>query len=546
MTVTGWPPALNTADPDQAADDLAEGLKAMDKADRAYGKAQTYYEGSFPEVFASPRLRAALARTGVDFRLNFAKTPVDAVVSRLRINAITSPVAGVQERIAQIWKDNQLDLFEILSFRRACEFGDSYLLVWPDETLPCGVRVYLNNPRIMRIIYDAENEIEKRFAIKRWTDGAVKKAYLYYPDRIEKYATTPGKNGSLRDDWQPFYDPADEGQWPLENPFGQVPVFHLRTDFQYGQPEHLNAYGPQNLVHKLAMGHAAGIDYHALPQRYALLEDGTTSNDFAVGDEDEFSYPLDTGATTSADDGRAQLRSEAGSIWLLSGIKGLGEFAPSDPQVFIAPMEFYVRAMAQICTTPAHYFDTIGQTPSGESLRTMEAPFVEKVENRQLLFGGAWRDAIDFAIYVAMGVEDPQISVHWNPCSSVSDMQTWQTAEAKNRLGVPAKQLLLEAGYNEEQVEAWLAEGAQSLEQQIETLNAIGVAAQGLAIAIQLGAVDESDVKALLARMLGFEPAGPGTLGSGARAAIEPPEADDPGSIADESDVEVAGDGGEQ
>src|SRR5579884_1073046 len=99
-----WPPTQAGADPTRFVDDLDEGLKAMAHADRAYRKAQVYYEGSFPEVFASPRLRAALARTGVDFRLNFAKTPVDAVVSRLKINAITSPLDGVQDTIAQIWK----------------------------------------------------------------------------------------------------------------------------------------------------------------------------------------------------------------------------------------------------------------------------------------------------------------------------------------------------------------------------------------------------------------------------------------------------------
>lgn len=544
--VTGWPPNAPAADAETFRDDLDEGLKRMDIADKAYGKAQLYYEGSFPEVFASPRLRAALARTGMDFRLNFARTPVDAVVSRLKINALTSPVDGVQDRIAQIWKDNQLDLFEILSFRRACEFGDSYLLVWPDPSIPSGVRIYLNNPRVMRIVYDAENEIEKRFAIKRWKDGNVRKAFLYYADRIEKYVTEDGKNGSSRDDWVKYTDPDDEDQWPLDNPFGEVPVFHLRTDFQYGSPEHAGAYGPQNLVHKLVMGHAAGIDYHALPQRYALLEDTATANDFSVGDEDEYAYSLDTGATSNADDGRAQMRSEPGSLWLLNGIKGMGEFATGDPQVFIAPMEFYVRAMAQITTTPIHYFDTIGQTPSGESLRTMEAPFVEKVENRQLLFGGAWRDAFDFALK-CLDIDDAQIDVHWNPCSSVSDMQAWQTAKMKNDLGVPAKQLLLEAGYNEEQIDEWLEEGAQSLQQQIETLNALGLAAQGLAVAVQLGVVDEAGVRALLARMLpqmlGMDPDGePLPLGSASKV----PALAGSGNIEDVEQVETAGDGGDQ
>jgi hypothetical protein len=517
----------------------------MDQADRAYRKAQQYYEGTFPEIFASPRLRAALARTGVDFRLNFAKTPVNAVVSRLKINALTSPVDEVQDRIAKIWEDNQLDLFEILSFRRACEFGDSYLLVWPDQTIPSGMRVYLNNPRVMRILYDAENEIEKRFAIKRWKDGNVRKAFLYYADRIEKYVTAEGKNGSARDDWEPFDDPADDGVWPLENPFGEVPVFHLRTDFQYGVPEHEGAYGAQNLIHKMVMGHAAGADYHALPQRWAILEEGNTPNDFSVGDEDNYAYSIDTGATSNADDGRAQMRSEPGSLWLTSGVKAFGEFGAADPTVFIAPMEFYVRAMAQITTTPAHYFDTIGQTPSGESLRTMEAPFVEKVENRQLLFGGAWRDALDFAMR-CLGIEDPQITVHWNPCSSMSDLQAWQTAKAKSDLGVPAKQLLLEMGYNEDQIDQWLAEGAESLEQQIETLNAIGVAAQGLAIAVQLNVIDPEGIRALLARMLGIDPAGESTFGQLLAPAEKVPALTGSGSIEDTEQVETAGDGGDQ
>lgn len=524
-------------------DDLDEGLKAMAAADRAYEKAQMYYEGAFPEVFASPRLRAALARSGVDFRLNFCKTPVDAVVSRLKINAITSPVDGVQDSIAAIWKDNQLDIFEIQSFRRACEFGDSYLLVWPDDTIPSGVRVYLNNPRVMRLIYDSENEIEKRFAIKKFKDGNARKAILYYADRVEKYVTAEGRDGKARADWVPYTDLEDGGVWPLDNPTGQVPVFHLRTDFQYGTPEHLGAYGPQNLVHKLVMGHAAGIDYHALPQRYALTETGASANDFAVGDEDEFSYPLDTGATSSADDGKAQMRSEPGSLWFLENIKALGEFGSSDPAVFINPMEFYVRSMAQICVTPIHYFDTIGQTPSGESLRTMEAPFVEKVETRQLLFGGAWRDAMDFAM-LCLGIEDAQIDVHWNPCSSVSDAQTWQTAKIKNDLGVPAKQLLMEyGGYGEDQIEEWLEEGAQSLAQQIETLNALGAAAQGLAVAVQLGVVDEEGVKALLAQMLpqmlGMNPAQPG-LALTARESV--PALAGSGGVGDDG-VETAGDG---
>ena len=73
---------------------------------------------------------------------------------------------------------------------------------------------------------------------------------------IEKWRTKPGTTGKNAVDWEAhFDDPADP--WPLVNPYGQVPVFHFRTDEPYGHPEHEGFYGPQDLIHKLAVSHAA-------------------------------------------------------------------------------------------------------------------------------------------------------------------------------------------------------------------------------------------------------------------------------------------------
>ncbi|NEE45582.1 hypothetical protein G3M55_13295, partial [Streptomyces sp. SID8455] len=81
------------------------GIKALDDARPGYAKAQAYYDGDVEEVFSSSRIRRALAAKGIDFRLNFAKTPVTAVVKRLKIAAITSPDDAQSEALATIWRE---------------------------------------------------------------------------------------------------------------------------------------------------------------------------------------------------------------------------------------------------------------------------------------------------------------------------------------------------------------------------------------------------------------------------------------------------------
>lgn len=44
----------------------------------------------------------------------------------------------------------------------------------------------------------------------------------------------------------------------MDNPYGVIPVFHLRTDRPYGEPCHRGFYGPQDTVNKLIIGHMAG------------------------------------------------------------------------------------------------------------------------------------------------------------------------------------------------------------------------------------------------------------------------------------------------
>ena len=491
--------------------DLMYGIEALDDARPDYREAQSYYDGDVPEIFASARLRRALEDTGVDFRLNFAKTPVDAVVDRLEIAAITGAEDAHTEAIAKIWADNGLDLEAPDIHRNTCTLGDGYLFVLPiedDQGQVIGVEMHYNSPQTVRAIYSEENPREIDYVVKQWCEtrtlGKVQRAELLYGDRVERWTTKPGADGKQSGDWVHWLATTDEGEaedpdsWTLEHDYGRPPVFHFRTTRPYGKPEHIGAYGPQNAINKLSITHMGTVDYQGFPQRFALTDAATTdTSDLEPGDFDDFpEHDADTGPTDTGDD--SSLKAGPGEVWLLRGYKAVGQLEAAKPDVFLDPIMFEIRAMAQISTTPLSLFDPSGDVPSGESLRVKEAPFVRKVRNRQLAFGATWREAFEFALDL-LDMPDAVVDVRWAPAATVDDQTGWQTVGEKIKNGVPRRQALMEAGYRQEQVDEWLSgvDDAE-LQRRVDILATVADSAQKLGAAATLDVVSNEQAQALL------------------------------------------------
>ena len=505
----GWggpdPLAAKVNGNEEPTTDLGRGLYELDCTQRRYRVANQYYEGRVPEVFSSARMRRAMAATGVGFTFNFAASVADAVIERLEIAAVSAPdTPDAQSTLDDVWQDNKLDIEARNIMRSACEYGDAYLIVWPDpagdgdsDGLP-GVNVFYNSPLCVRLFYDEENPARKSYAIKRWQLRDQRfRVDLYYPGRIERYISPPRVQHPKETDFVEYT--ADGEDSTLPNPFGEVPVFHFRTDTPYGDPEHQGAYGPQDAIHKLIVSHMASVDYQAFPQRFALTAPETDSTEAAALDEDEFSFPLDTGATgTNNRDPQSQFTSDPGSLWYMQGITSVGQFAAADPNNFTAPMLTYLRCMAQITNTPLHRIDPTGDAPSGESLRTAEAPFIRKVRDRQLSFGATWREALVFALRVAG--QAAEVDVRWAPAASTDDETGWTTAGLKLAAGVPLRQVLMEAGYTADQLDAW---SDVDLPLNVDQLAKIGQALASLGTAQNLGAVSPEQVQALITRIIG-------------------------------------------
>src|SRR4051812_12727529 len=103
-------------------------MRELADAEGDYLKAHNYMTGDVPEFFASRRIARRIEKTGTSFRINVAKTAVEAVSDRLEIAAVTVPDNETLSRIlqTQVIDANEMMLEMPLVHDRACEYGDAY------------------------------------------------------------------------------------------------------------------------------------------------------------------------------------------------------------------------------------------------------------------------------------------------------------------------------------------------------------------------------------------------------------------------------------
>lgn len=495
--------------------DLIDAYTELCAARPGYAKAEAYFDGDVDEIFASDKVAKMLAKSNLDEldEINFARIPVTAVTDRLHITAITAGDDAPDEDIAALIKRNELDEELPALHTRACSQGDAYLMVWPVTNEDGGVEavdMFVNGAATVRVIYDDENPLRKKLAIKSWRIGCGKdqqiRADLYYPalpgeidGRIERWVWA-GKHSGKQNKWEPYTGDGQDAVLP--NPWGEIPFFHYRTGRPYGRPEHYAAYGPQSAINKIVLGHLATVDFQSLPQRYGLI-DPTVDQSGMQSDFDPES-PLDDGADPESPLNPSQLRNDPGELWLLQGLKGVGQFEAANPQTYLQPFDRYVKAMAQVTSTPFQEFDSTGDAISGEARREARAALTARVQARQRSFGATHADAFEFALRL-LGYDDLNVTVRWQPADYRDDSEGWATVDAKIKAGVPRERALVEAGCPPELVESWLAvlDDDAELLRRAELLEKIGNAVQALGSGVQLGAIQSSDVTRLLDSVLG-------------------------------------------
>jgi hypothetical protein len=429
--------------------DLTYALKELRANQDLVDEAQSYYEGTAQEIFfANPRLARSVSAASSKFNINYAKKPVDAVLSRLEINAVTSTDSAQQDAIDALWAVNRLGLEAPAIHKAALTFGETYLIIEAGDEEGTTVNMRHNTPQNMRAFYDDDTGL-MTYAIKCWMAGEKLRVNLYYPDKILRYVSKAkgGKSSKTEKDFEPYLDDGQE-DWEILHDYGRVPVAHFRTEGKYGSPEHAPAYGAQAIITKLIAVEMAAVDFASFPQRYGLAEAGNGTTEGFNPAEDDAIYDDEDRARSSDPDFVAS----PGSLVMLEGLKSVGEWSAAEPKAFLDPMKQAIQDLASVCDLPLHVVES-GIPPSGESRRRAEAALTKKIGYRQLMFSETWESAFSLALSIlGFNTNEDTLTVTWAPVQDAEDADSWNLVELKVKSGIPRRRALQEAGYTDEEL----------------------------------------------------------------------------------------------
>jgi hypothetical protein len=491
-------PAAFTSPSDR---DLSQAISEITRHAADYQKAYKYWRGTQAEVFASPNLKTALKQTGAsEYGVSIGKRVVAAVTDRLEITSVDVDDT-TSETLNGVMKDNRMDIKQPDLFRRAVSLGDMYATVWPDPD-GSGVEIVLRSPETMRTFYDPENEDRALYTGLTWLQpDKHRRVILFYPDRIEQYIgkkAEQGKTSCEPKDYMPFTPDADDPYaWVETHAYGRAPVFHFRTATPYGISELEDVYGAQNLLTKEIATLAAATEGYGWPLRAALSKAGTLGDrSAAIGWDDQQNVPA--GSQLNSRQRGPNIKSNPGDIVTLHDTDSLVSLPPADVANFTEPIRLALELVNTVSGKNVYSHNWSRADASGVAQQERDRPLVKIVEAYQRLFGAELTDLYEFALSL-LGVADAEVSVTWSEAQLTDDVQSANTAAAKQNAGVPQDVTLVEMGYLPTQVEEW-SKGTEltNLGTRVKLVSEIGAALGQLGGAQQLGVITPEIVNAVL------------------------------------------------
>lgn len=446
--------------------DIATAVKKIKDAEDAYDKAARYYRGEHDLCFATEKFRNVFGQLFREFALNMCPAVVDAVRDKLVVEnfSVEEGDAGIAEEAWAIWQANRMGVAAGQVHKEAVKNGDAYAIVWPNPSTG-KVTIYPNRAANCCVEYDDETPGKILWAAKYWkTNDKRLRMNLYYPDRIERYATkqdkwldeaaksttpTPTLNATA-------FEPLADGP-VITNPYGVVPVFHFANNADLdgaGQSELAAALPIQDALNKSVLDMMVAMEFSAYRQRWA------------AGIEIE--YDETTGAPIPP------FKAGIERLWITeNGEAKFGDFEATDLEQFLSVKDGFRTDMATVTGTPLHYFMLTGAAfpQSGVSIEKLESRFLNKVRDRQQAFGQTWEDLMAFALLIE-GKKDVRLFVDWQDPAPMSELDKLNNLILKKEIGVTDSELMIEAGYGEDDIKRMLEEKAAAREAMVRSFNA--------------------------------------------------------------------------
>jgi Phage portal protein, SPP1 Gp6-like len=412
--------------------------------------ARQYYKGEHRIALASKQYTNPFRNVVAGVKDNQVKLVVDTTSAYMRVTGFecqdTPEVADVVE--AQ-WKRSGLSVSQRQAIYRPEQVDGSVVLIaWPDGE---GKVRYWAKPADQVIVKEStETPGKVLYACDFYTDDNGRTSCtVYTPQEVRPFSRATGGRWELTGDVQ-------------VNPLGAVPVAVLGDAISDVDP----IIPLNDLLNKSLMNLVVAGEFYALPTRVAL--------GFDVGDPDpetgEPTAPFKTGPDRVLVVPPTESGEQAPSIFDLPG---------QNPTPMLAEQESMRTAIARLSQTPAHLLNQTGQMPSGESLKTAMAPFLEKVADKQAYIGAGLARVAGYGYQLEVLLTTgtlpafPLVDVVWE-APSVGEPSETETATATKTqveavallvtLGVPLAVALAKVmGWDAEDI-AQAAEGAAAQE----------------------------------------------------------------------------------
>lgn len=406
--------------------DLEKAFNALVDKKRGYGKLWRYYDGDQPLVYNSERLREIFSGLEARFTENWCAVVVDAVLDRIEMQVPRLADSADNAALEELW-DSSLQMDVIGVHEDVCVTGESFVLVWPNKDDPTQIDVFHNDSRLVYVEYELDNPRQMRFAAKWWRENDRVRLTLFYPDRLEYYASKKSTEDIVSANaFDPYVD--EIAQAPVAiNPFGRIPVFHFRSSVRKPKSQLVNILDVQDAINKLLSDMMIAAEFGASPQRYVISHAGLDDS----------------------------LKIAPNTIWdLPASLEGQGTTAG---QFQASDLGNYLNAIATLSTfigvstrTPRHYFYLQGGDPSGDALITMEAPLEKKVSRLTTSLRATWREVASFFLTLKGTPAKPtDIVVDFDPFRTVQPGTQSAIRKTSKDTGIPLRTLLRIEGWTE-------------------------------------------------------------------------------------------------
>lgn len=433
--------------PEWWLEQLAAKLEGRRRAIKVY---EDYYAGEHKLAFATQKFREAFGSLFEEFADDWTQLVVDAVEERLDVVGFrVGRDVEADDDLWELWQRNNLDAGSQQTHVESLVTETAGVIVWvgPDGETPL-----ITPERASEVIVAVDRATGRRLAaLKMWDDEWTGDtfAYVYLPEGIYKYRKVKKPEGIIMPDgvvlkgWAPREINGET--WPLANPLGEVSVVPFPNRPRLGKDgvsEIKKVVPIQDGVNKLVADMLVASEFTSFRQRWA------TGIEIPIDPITKEPIEVFQAAMNRLWLGNPPL-DEDGNV--VEGVEPkFGEFGTTDLRNFVVGVEMLVQHIASQSRTPPHYFYLKGEFPSGESLRSAEAPLVKKAERKQTFYGEAWEEVMRLAVRVA----DPSRDV-----SGLAAMETvWGDAETRTEsehidalvklkaLGVPNEVLWEKAG----------------------------------------------------------------------------------------------------